>query len=68
MISVIGSAWCPSSELPYTLEKLKHKRSTGKIIDIYRNFDGKLLHSYFTTVSDVFVGANSSKSNDYIAI
>ena len=25
-----------------------------KIIGIYRNFDGKLLHSYFTTVSDVF--------------
>ena len=25
-----------------------------KIIGIYRNFDGKLLHSYFTTVSEVF--------------
>ena len=24
-----------------------------KIIGIYRNFDGKLLHSYFTTVSEV---------------
>jgi hypothetical protein len=26
-----------------------------KIIGIYRNFDGKLLHSYFTTVSEVFL-------------
>ena len=26
----------------------------GKIIGIYRNFDGKLLHSYFMTVSEVF--------------
>jgi len=43
-----------------------------KIIGIYRNFDSKLLHSYFTTVSEVFlelisrfrgvVGANSFKS------
>ena len=26
-----------------------------KIIGIYRNYDGKLLHSYFTTVSEVFL-------------
>ena len=26
-----------------------------KISGIYRNFDGKLLHSYFTTVSEVFL-------------
>jgi len=26
-----------------------------KIIGIYRNFDGKLLHSYFTTASEVFL-------------
>jgi tetrahydromethanopterin S-methyltransferase subunit C len=26
-----------------------------KIIGIYQNFDGKLLHSYFTTVSEVFL-------------
>jgi hypothetical protein len=26
-----------------------------KIIGIYRNFDGQLLHSYFTTVSEVFL-------------
>jgi uncharacterized protein with ParB-like and HNH nuclease domain len=26
-----------------------------KIIEIYRNFDGKLLYSYFTTVSEVFL-------------
>ena len=26
-----------------------------KIIGIYRNFDGKLLHSSFTTVSEVFL-------------
>ena len=26
-----------------------------KIIGIYRNLDGKLLHSYFTTVSEVFL-------------
>ena len=26
-----------------------------KIIGIYRNFDGKLLHSYFMTVSEVFL-------------
>jgi len=26
-----------------------------RIIGIYRNFDGKLLHSYFTTVSEVFL-------------
>jgi len=25
-----------------------------KIIGIHRNFDGKLLHSYFTTVPEVF--------------
>jgi len=25
-----------------------------KIIGIYQNFDGQLLHSYFTTVSEVF--------------
>jgi len=26
-----------------------------KIIGIYRNFDGELLHSYFTTVSEMFL-------------
>jgi hypothetical protein len=26
-----------------------------KIIGIYRNFNGKLLHSYFTTISVVFL-------------
>ena len=49
-----------------------------KIIEIYRNFDGKLLHSYFTTVLEVFLeliallrpfqrclGANN---NDFVAI
>ena len=38
-----------------------------KVIGIYRNFDGKLLHSYFMTVSEVFFGANSSKSDDFVA-
>ena len=28
--------------------------------EIYRNSDGKLLHSYFMTISEVFFGANSS--------
>ena len=69
------SSVVPSSER--ALDSLKHwEIDYRKIFGIYRNFDGKLLHSYFTTVSEVFLGLiaplwpfqSCSKSNDFVVI
>jgi hypothetical protein len=48
----LSSSLKPSSILPpYQHWKIEYR----KIIGIYRNFDGKLLHSYSTSVSEVFL-------------
>jgi hypothetical protein len=39
----------------YDIQSLHWEIEYRKIIGIYRNFDGKLLHSYSITVSEVFL-------------
>jgi len=46
---------CILDRIVRTVEQYHWKIDYRKIIGIYRSFDGKLLHSYFMTVSEVFL-------------